>query len=266
MLSRLSAAFFFIAVAASSSHADTPPPLSKCIDCHPYEYYSVQSNGGKHKTEITCLDCHPKHFTGNKSGNKGKVTTRKGAIVQCSHCHNSTPHEQVANCQQCHTNPHMPLASLTFPLSAKAGCISCHQKQGEEFAKFKSKHAQHSCTFCHEKHHTIPRCEECHKPHSTDKQMADCQHCHPAHHPLQVNSGGYTPIKYCEPCHAKIAAELRSLTTRHGTLVCTNCHKGPHPPSIPMCQDCHGQPHSKDILAGTPSCKSCHIGPHRLVR
>ena len=258
LLGCFGAVIFALATAVWSARAGQHATLQPddCGKCHAYEASSVRSKGGKHKTAVTCLDCHREHLPAGSD-----------TIAPCSRCHSGTPHFQLENakCLQCHTKAHMPITSITFPLTAKEGCITCHAKQGREVTEFKSKHAEHSCVFCHDTHQSKPVCQECHVPHSDDPEMAECRHCHPTHHPLQIEPIGHTPVKLCAPCHVQIARELRQTATRHGTLSCTYCHSGGHPPPIPKCRDCHGWPHGKKLHRKTPSCNECHNGPHRLI-
>jgi len=84
-----------------------------CVKCHKKEPAEIAANGGKHQTEITCLDCHVEHLPDGTD-----------LIPLCSRCHgdSDSPHFQLPNCLGCHTNPHMPIASLVLPDTAKSEC------------------------------------------------------------------------------------------------------------------------------------------------
>lgn len=228
--------------------------VADCPKCHTYEIEAVQTKGGGHGTEVTCLDCHVEH-----------PPSGTDIFAPCSRCHRDQPHFEVKDCFSCHVDPHMPLASLTFPGNARQGCISCHEKQGEQTSLYPSKHGELSCTFCHYDHDAVPDCLECHDPHVNNQTMADCFLCHPAHHPRETEPRGFVPVSFCEPCHAEVAAKLKTTTSQHGSQVCTFCHKGGHPPAMPGCRDCHGLPHGVAMHSKYPECLTCHGDPHQLL-
>jgi len=227
-----------------------------CVKCHKKEPAEIAANGGKHQTEITCLDCHVEHLPDGTD-----------LIPLCSRCHgdSDSPHFQLPNCLGCHTNPHMPIASLVLPDTAKSECGTCHEEELKLIDENPSKHAEKSCTFCHNKHGLIPNCAQCHEPHMEGQEMKDCLICHNPHKPRNIVPPEDTPVKFCGACHGDVADNLAKTTTKHGQLNCVYCHKGEHP-TVPECQSCHGTPHGEVIHKTFPQCLNCHMDPHLLVK
>ncbi len=227
-----------------------------CVKCHQDEPAWINANGGKHKTEITCLDCHVEHLPWGSD-----------TIPKCSRCHDpgDQKHFTLENCLGCHTNPHMPIASLKLLPDAKTQCGTCHEQELAWIEQNPSKHAEKSCVFCHWAHGKIPNCSKCHEPHLAGQTMENCLSCHRnPHKPLNILPPDNTPVAYCGACHDEIAAKLVKMEYKHGKLLCVYCHKGQHP-TVPKCQDCHGTPHGAGILKGR-ACLDCHRDPHDLLR
>jgi hypothetical protein len=212
------------------------------------------SKGGRHKSAVTCIDCHCEHLPDGTD-----------LIAPCSRCHSGTPHLDLQNCQECHRRAHSPMFSLQFPGNARTECMTCHKKQGKEVTEYPSRHSQLACVSCHPSHDKVPNCLDCHASHITGQAMTDCRLCHPTHHPRQIDLPSYASISFCKPCHTDIINNLLRTPLRHGTLRCTSCHKGMHPPKPIQCQNCHGLPHGMDLLKKHKSCLSCHGDPHLLM-
>ena len=227
--------------------------VTDCVKCHQKEPATIASQGGKHKTAVTCLDCHEEHPPWGTD-----------VIPVCSKCHEGRSHFELENCLGCHTDPHQPL-NLTLADDLVTPCLTCHEQQGQEFKDYTSKHAQQSCTFCHNVHGFIPNCSECHEPHAQGQTMDDCLVCHPVHHPLQISYPETTPRAFCVPCHEEAGKQLAKTTTKHQTFTCAFCHRGTHP-SVPQCQNCHGEPHSPIMHQKMPNCLDCHIDMHYLQK
>jgi len=228
-----------------------------CVKCHSQQPAEIAANGGKHKTEITCLDCHVEHLPWGTD-----------TIPQCSRCHSDTSvaHFRLDNCLGCHTNPHMPIASLQLPADAKDQCGTCHEQELKWVQDNPSKHAEKSCVFCHWAHGKIPNCSKCHEPHLEGQVMDDCLTCHQnPHKPLEIVPPDNTKVEFCGACHDEVAANLAKTPYKHSKLLCVYCHKGEHP-TVPKCQDCHGTPHGPGIHKAMPNCLDCHMDPHNLVR
>ncbi|MFP3983348.1 MAG: cytochrome c3 family protein [Desulfurivibrionaceae bacterium] len=225
-----------------------------CLKCHRSQVMMIKRNGGRHRSDLSCPDCHAGHPP------RGPVST-----AACSDCHSAGPHYELDDCLQCHTNPHMPLVSLKFPAKpAKKECISCHRQEGGEIRAATSGHGEKSCTYCHNGHGSIPDCVRCHDPHLRGQTMSQCLQCHPAHQPLRITPRPHTPIRFCRPCHAGVTGKLLKTGTRHGSMVCTYCHRGRHP-DIPECKDCHGLPHGTRMHRLEQDCLTCHQDPHLLI-
>ena len=71
---------------------------SDCIKCHKKQPATIDSHGGKHKTEVGCVDCHTEH-----------PPEGKNAIPQCNACHSGKSHYSLENCGACHSDTHAPL-------------------------------------------------------------------------------------------------------------------------------------------------------------
>ena len=225
-----------------------------CIKCHPQQPVTIESQGGKHKTEVGCMDCHLEH------GPLGKET-----IPKCDMCHSGTPHYELKDCSVCHVDPHAPLGIQLGP-EVTAGCLTCHPQQGQEMKTFPSMHAEQDCSLCHpEEHKEFLECAECHEPHTPEMTYKDCLSCHPPHKPLEITYEIETPSKTCAPCHAQAYDLLLKNTTKHHDLTCAFCHREKHG-NIPPCQACHGTPHSPDLHKKFPKCGECHGIAHNLVK
>jgi hypothetical protein len=227
--------------------------VADCNKCHPKQPVTIETAGGKHATAVNCLDCHVEHLP------EGTDT-----IPPCANCHEGSAHFELENCLACHTDPHQPL-NLTLAADIVGPCLTCHDQQGREFKEYASKHAEQSCTFCHEAHGRIPDCAACHEPHVAGQATPDCLGCHQAHHPLQIVPSDEMPNSACGACHGDVVQLLGETETKHRELACAFCHQGSHP-AVPKCQDCHGEPHSVAMHQQMPDCLTCHMNPHKLVK
>ncbi len=144
------------------------------------------------------------------------------------------------------------LAQDLVPL-LESDCIKCHSY---EHAEIQSKGGKHG---------TKVSCLDCHGPHTADQAMTDCRLCHQAHSPNRIVPPAYASISLCRPCHNNVIRNLRKTTTSHGTLRCTNCHKGMHPQKAIRCRDCHGLPHDWKVHKTEKKCLACHGDPHLLT-
>ena len=229
-----------------------------CLKCHAQEVQDVKNNGARHLTEVTCLDCHQEH-----------PPSGSNAIPLCSQCHDPQvkTHYTVDNCSNCH-NPHYPLLMDISSVDAdlKSVCLTCHQQQGEELAKYPSKHAEMSCAECHPKHATYQDCLACHEAHgNVEMAYKDCLGCHQPHMPTVVKYDSLIPSPYCGSCHQKEFGLLAENRTKHHELSCVFCHKSQHK-VVPECEICHGQPHGEGMHKKFPNCLDCHIDAHALAK
>ncbi|MCF6290284.1 MAG: hypothetical protein L3J03_04735 [Desulfobacterales bacterium] len=227
--------------------------LADCIKCHQKESATIAGNESRHKTAVTCLDCHREHGPWGRD-----------IIPPCTRCHQGRSHFKLANCLNCHSDPHNPL-ELVLADVITAPCLTCHQEQGKEFEEFPSRHSQQACTFCHEKHGQIPQCLQCHEPHTYGQTMADCLGCHPAHRPLRIFYKMSTPRRFCVACHPEPGKMLRKTKIKHRKFTCAYCHRGGHP-SRPGCWVCHGKPHAPKMHRDFPLCLDCHMDNHNVVK
>ncbi len=251
-----------LAYGASSVQAEVKPvPLSDsdCIKCHREEVKTVTGQESAHKNDIGCLDCH-----------EGHPPPSKAVIPKCSKCHapEESKHFSYDTCTKCH-NPHAPLViDLTSLAPARPVCITCHEKPGEQLAKYPSKHSDQDCTDCHQEHGLgegkSQTCLDCHEPHSDTMTNKDCTLCHEPHRPLYLRYGKVPPA-LCAACHEEQKQALDSNVTRHSKLGCTYCHRHRHK-AILQCEECHGKPHYKRMHKKFSDCKQCHGDPHALKK
>ena len=255
LLMTLVIALSLLGLGTGAASAGTPVLTDDdCIKCHDKPVTDIETNGGKHKTEISCTDCH-----------EGHPPRVKDIIPQCSQCHSDpdTPHFQLKGCLQCHTNPHTPL-EISIADNITEPCLTCHTEQMAELKQYESKHTEVACTTCHrETHGMIPECTQCHSPHTNDMTPKDCLTCHKPHMPLEVTYPDDVPSKDCAACHDTEYSELAASKYKHHDLACAKCHPKKHK-TIPQCTDCHGVPHPKDIMAKFPHCGDCHGTAHDL--
>lgn len=228
-----------------------------CVKCHTAIVQQVAEAGNKHKSEVSCLDCHEgKHPPG----------TAKGSLIpQCSKCHTDQPHFQLQNCMGCHSNPHQPLNIVLEGEGQKAACNTCHPSIVQEIDTHKSAHAGFSCSFCHEKHRFKPDCLDCHEAHVEGQKFENCITCHQAHQPLTLAFTKQVENSDCGACHPDIRSTLESGKTKHAKFLCVFCHADKHG-VVPACQNCHDEPHSKELLSKFKTCNDCHMTAHSLLK
>lgn len=222
-----------------------------CVKCHAQQPAEIDSNGAAHKTEIDCQACH--------EGHRPSIANN---IPECSMCHDGTSHYEVPECMGCH-NPHQPL-DIALEGEIKAVCETCHTGPGEQMVASPSMHAELACNFCHaDTHGNIPDCVACHSPHSETMVQNDCAACHQAHKPLELTYGDDTGSALCASCHDTAYAQLAASKTKHNQVACVTCHVDQHK-TVPLCSDCHGEPHAAAMHAKFPKCGDCHSTAHNL--
>lgn len=230
----------------------TAAPTDFCAQCHVKEVEDISEEGEAHQTELSCTDCHP--------GHKPKSLEN---IPRCNSCHAGTAHYDQLQCLNCHTNPHRPMV-IKLPKKAHAECLTCHESQDQGLQQHPSYHSQLVCTDCHYDHGFLPECLSCHRSHGPSMTESSCQTCHAPHKPLEMHFATTDiPTDFCAPCHAQATSQLEATTSRHGQLNCATCHSYRHG-TIPLCRDCHGEPHAVAIHAKFTSCGECHGTAHSL--
>lgn len=224
-----------------------------CIKCHAAAPQTIDSKGGKHKTDVSCMDCH-----------QGHPPTTADIIPQCNMCHEGEPHFALENCLGCHRDPHAPL-DIKLAEGITDACLTCHTDQYDQLQKHPSLHTELSCSECHNAHGLIPNCMQCHEPHIDNQQMAECLACHKVHMPADVAYAEDIPSTQCAACHDTAYDLLVNSQVKHADLACATCHQDTHK-MIPKCEDCHGVPHPAGLLAKFPTCGDCHGIAHNLNR
>jgi hypothetical protein len=237
--------------AGTTSLKSQPLADAQCVNCHPQQPQTVETQGGKHKTEVGCQDCHVEHPPLGDS-----------AVPACNMCHTDGAHYELENCSNCHSDTHAPLA-IKLEGDIAGPCLTCHPKQGEEVKAQPSAHTDLACNECHAAHRQIPNCMECHEKHTADMDFEACKTCHPVHMPLVVAYPDEIPSRYCGGCHEDAVSLLQANTTKHHDLACAYCHKQQHK-AVPPCQECHGVPHPARMLQKFPNCGDCHSTAHDL--
>jgi hypothetical protein len=191
---------------------------------------------------VTCLECH------NDRGPAGTF-----AAQGCGGCHVDPHRAQLGKmCTDCHDeqawHPKNAIAKhnqTRFPLigaHASAACFACHP--GAQTANFSG--ADTSCTWCHR--NDLSRALT--PNHVAQNWTTDCQKCH-------------VPVGW-RPSYFKHTAAF-PLTGGHGSLQCTQCHKGNIFFALPTaCVACHFADFQKTtnpnhVQAGfSTDCAECH--------
>lgn len=236
------------------------PPLTavECAQCHEGVFQTLKADGGGHRQP--CRDCHESFH------NFSRQLSWAERVPACSDCHGQ-PHgedEPMQDCLHCHRNAHAPVASL--PLATlEPLCARCHAEPAAELAR-PSAHSDMACNDCHQQRHGYrPLCTECHaEPHNPFVSSQTCMLCHPVHDVSRLNYGSHVPNTECGGCHGDAVADLSGSHLTHSQLDCTFCHAGEHG-MVPVCSDCHAQPHSPAMLEGASGCGDCHGNPHNLT-
>ncbi len=250
-----------VASAESDPYAQEIKPLTtqQCGQCHFSVFEGIRDNGGRHK--IHCRECH----TTFHSFRPGMAWS--DAVPQCTTCHDEAHGPAFPDCLSCHTDPHAPISSLTDLDVLTKSCKTCHSRQGKEVIQFKSAHTEVNCNECHHtKHGYRPDCTECHsEPHTDFIDNAGCMGCHPAHSPREIHYPATTENQVCSGCHAEVNQVFVKSSKKHASFKCAFCHSDRHG-FIPDCNKCHGEPHSKKMMARFENnCTSCHGDPHSLT-
>jgi hypothetical protein len=253
------------ASAATNLYSAVIEPLrpEECGRCHTAHYTWLQENGGKHQA-VACRDCHVVIHAYNP------LRDNYAAIMpQCSSCH-AAPHsgaEAVQRCLACHANPHQPLASIPAPAALEDRCRFCHSEVAANLQAEVSMHTELECSACHaEVHGRIPQCDECHENHSPLLPLAtpDCLACHPVHTPLAISYPVTQKREACAGCHAEAYSLLQQGQSKHSLLTCARCHA--RHGQVPVCQDCHGTPHGRELHQKYTACGTCHNIAHAIQK
>ena len=241
-----------------------PLTLEECGRCHTSHYTWLRDNGARHQG-VACTDCHQVFHAYNPlRSNYAEI------MPQCSSCHD-TPHgsaEPVTECLACHANPHQPLVSIPVPAKLEGKCQLCHTEVAASLKAEVSMHTEQECSSCHsEKHGRIPQCGECHENHSpmTVLETPDCLGCHTnPHTPLRISYPITQGKEVCAGCHEEPFQLLQARETKHSALTCAKCHSVHG--QLPVCQECHGEPHGPAIHKKYAKCGECHGIAHDVQR
>jgi hypothetical protein len=220
-----------------------------CVKCHEGIVLTLQRKGKAHQQ--LCLDCHQGHPPADME-----------VLPSCSNCHQDGPHFALPGCLTCHTDPHQPL-EISFTRDITAPCLACHKQQSEQLLANPSIHSKLACSACHTFHGQIQPCRNCHLPHSDTMGRDSCLGCHKAHMPLVVTYGENIDSEYCGSCHKDVYETMAATWSKHRKVPCVQCHAGRHA-MIPRCQDCHGEPHPREIRIKFKECADCHGVAHEL--
>jgi hypothetical protein len=152
-------------------------------------------------------------------------------------------------------------------------CAQCHY---EIFMSIKNGKGAHrlECQACHKTYHSfrqggdykvaLPTCDRCHAaPHGKSKQMLNCKGCHTVPHAPVASLDLAILEPDCVTCHTEPGARMQSGNSKHTKLKCVICHSDEHG-YIPSCKECHGIPHSQELIEEFVRCLNCHGNPHDL--
>ncbi|MHB8810525.1 MAG: cytochrome c3 family protein [Desulfobulbaceae bacterium] len=249
------------------SRAIAPLTAEECGRCHSYQFKWLKEKGGKH--QMDCTTCHEQFHAYNP-----RLQNWDAIMPKCQGCHEMPHGKDFAACMECHQQPHAPKVIQFATLEKQVPgpgkqtvvtCAVCHKNEGNEFAKFPSKHnTAVNCQGCHAKvHGTIPSCLDCHEPHVAKQEYKDCLVCHSPHSAANIKKyPENTPNTNCAACHDQVYKKLQANVTRHTALQCATCHVTHG--QIPKCQDCHGEPHGEGLHKRFASCLDCHKDPHDM--
>jgi len=241
-----------------------PLTLEECGRCHTSHYNWLRDNGAKHQG-VACTDCHQIFHAYNPlRDNYAEI------MPQCGSCHEA-PHgsdESVMQCLKCHANPHQPLVSIPVSETLESRCQFCHAEVAASLKAEVSMHTEQECSSCHsEKHGRIPQCGECHENHSPTAgalETPDCLACHPVHTPLRISYPITQGKEVCAGCHDEAFQLLETRKTKHSVLTCAKCHSSHG--QLPVCQECHGEPHNPSIHEKYAKCGACHGIAHDVQK
>jgi predicted CXXCH cytochrome family protein len=234
-----------------------PMKPQECGRCHPYFYGLIRTEGGKHR--IDCIECHEEFHVYRP----GKVEY-EDILPKCDACHELVHGAELAQCLECHSEPHAPL-KIPADRALEHGCHLCHPELDKEMKTYVTQHTEMYCHSCHHtRHGYAPACMECHQPHTKEMTQAECLACHPPHKALEVVYPEDIPPETCAGCHRNAYDMLKQSDTEHTALSCAKCH--PNHREIIQCQECHPEPHKDSILRAFPVCGRCHGVAHSLLQ
>jgi|SRR5665648_157001 len=249
----------------------------KCIDCHRNTGRTEVSNPSKDLKTILIFDVLGSHpvIEEKPANTAGGNNAYQGAIANnryCLECHPDyvqrvedrliSPHEQSAECTNCHTGH-----SRTEDSEA---CSKCHSRPYNTLLSEGGMHSKKQCGFCHTQHGYIPACQTCHSLfHGESRELAQCLDCHiDGHSPRNVKLdvydkdadnviGVYDGEIICIKCHTGPHKSFDTTPTKHAKIACTICHESHG--EVPQCRYCHD---AHDESTTTNDCMDCHIDPH----
>jgi nitrate/TMAO reductase-like tetraheme cytochrome c subunit len=180
------------------------------------------AHGGKHVGSCVQAGCHqrivhqsvsPPTYVWPASMN-ACFTCHNGqkASKQCGYCHKNPPHNDLGQCDSCHTLTSWTASGFTHPLKlegvhATLTCTKCHPAapagQGVKVpgsnATFNFGKAPSACIDCHGDHHNgLKDCSQCH----TARGWTPANFSHPqvGQH-IGPNGAGERAITDCGTCH-----------------------------------------------------------------
>lgn len=238
-------------------YAGQPQPLTptQCGQCHESHFNKLKDAGGKHR--FACQACHQSFHAYNPA--KG-IESYLALMPRCESCHKLPHGKAITDCASCHNDPH----AIKQPVMGQrlaGSCGECHAKPQAELRDNPSKHTRLTCDACHTSHGFKPSCSMCHQPHYPAQGFDSCTGCHPVHKPTLVTYGSDTSNVACAPCHLDVVDTLRNSPSRHSGVSCATCHQNRHK-AVPLCTECHQEPHPQVFLERYPSCLACHLDPH----
>ncbi len=251
----------------TGAYKGTPHP---CASCH-LNAYNATANPNHQAAGFArnCENCHTSAaWLGARFTHARFQLTGRHTALQCRQCHASGAYSATpATCASCHLPAYNAAANhkaAAYPQT----CETCHTTAAWKGAAFPhtkfaltGKHASTACALCHTGGRfagTPTACASCHLP-------AYNSTASPAH-----KAAGLPQT--CQSCHttsawpgAKFSHARFSLTGRHATLKCSQCHKtGIYAGTSTACSSCHlpaytNTSNPNHTAAGYPrTCESCH--------
>lgn len=260
-----------------------------CSLCH--------TSGNYNKISTECNSCHNKQFTTAQLPKHVEA----GIPIKCETCHTSIgwkpstfnhlttgyelkdSHKSIVQCADCHRG------NL---ISAKQGCISCHQVQYDNAPNHKKVNFSTDCAACHTQKnwvessfnhaatnypltgaHKTAECFDCHVTTLAGTSTV-CSNCHlPSYTSSQIPAHTSAGIPMdCSTCHTTTAWKPSSfnhtttgyeLKGAHKAIgQCSQCHKGSVTSAPQICIGCHQAQY--DVAPGhkinsyATDCAKCH--------
>ena len=276
-----------------------------CSMCHPDDLLKQKPIHSQLMAKATCVECHGSHYIKSMSEWKKSLDSTQYCLI----CHKHGISMSLSSGELLSLS--INESSFKISMHGKLVCTACHMdfsKTNHPVRKFKNKkeytvNAAKVCAMCHTD-------EQLRKNpvHGSLISKATCVECHGSHSIKAVKAEKATAKEnqYCLSCHkSKLSMTMKNgeplsiyvdeavlIKSAHGSLPCTNCHKGFSKSVHPIrtfqskrdyslfslsnvCKKCHtnaytqyeGSIHFSLLNSGNPkapACADCHGGAHSV--